>query len=66
MNNPTSQSLPRVLSLDLVAELLGCNRRTVQREIERGKLKAFKAGSLIRVRLEEFERYTQEPIKPTS
>lgn len=62
MNRPVTPPviLPRALTLDQVGEMLTCDRRTVQREIQRGNLKAFRVGSLVRVTLAELERYISE------
>jgi DNA binding domain, excisionase family len=59
MNHPVTPRvvLPRALTLDQVGEMLTCDRRTIQREIQRGNLKAFRVGSLVRVTLAEVERY---------
>lgn len=42
-------SAERLLSVDAVAELAGCSRSLVYREIERGNLPAYKAGTRLRI-----------------
>src|SRR5215207_1453822 len=39
----------RLLSVDAVAELAGCSRSLVYREIERGHLPAYKVGTRLRI-----------------
>lgn len=63
----TSTKSPlQLLTLDQVAEALACNRRTVQREIERKRLRAVKVGSLIRVPVDVVERYVRDQITATA
>ncbi len=57
--NPIITAGLKSLTLDQVAETLACDRRTVQREIQRGNLKGFRVGSLVRVTRAEVERYIE-------
>ena len=41
--------VPEVLTINDAAALLGVERKTVEREIARGKLKAFKVGRCVRI-----------------
>ena len=45
------------LNLKEVAELFGVSERTIQREIETGKLEAFKVGRAYRFKREAIQRY---------
>ena len=45
---------------DELAEAWGVSRKTVQREIKRGELPAFKVGSDWRVKDEEREKYEKK------
>lgn len=47
----------KVLTRAEAAEYLGVCRETVRRELERGKLRGFKAGKHWRVEREELDRY---------
>jgi excisionase family DNA binding protein len=49
----------RPLTVAQVAHRLGCSARTVQREIARGKLRAFRAGSDWRVSPEALVEYQE-------
>lgn len=54
-----------VLSLDEVAELLKVSKRTIQREVEQGKLEAFKVGRALRFTKQAVEEYMQkQKVKP--
>lgn len=50
----------RALSLEQVAEMLQVSERTVIRQINAGKLKAFKVGKSWRFRREAVEAYMRE------
>jgi excisionase family DNA binding protein len=47
------------LRIDELAEQWDVSRRTVEREIKRGELAAFKVGATWRVKAEEISRYEQ-------
>jgi excisionase family DNA binding protein len=53
----------RLLTLDETAELVGVHRRTVEREIRRGRLEVVRiaAGRLVRVREAEARRWAGLP-----
>jgi excisionase family DNA binding protein len=54
-----------VLNLDEVAKLLKVSKRTVQREVELGKLEAFKVGRALRFTKQAVEEYMQnQKVKP--
>lgn len=46
---PRESSADRLLSVDAVAELAGCSRSLVYREIARGNLRAYKVGTRLRI-----------------
>lgn len=46
--------------VDEVAELFDCCRETIEREIKRGRLPAFKVGRTVRVSSEEVESYREK------
>ena len=48
------------VSLSRAAKILGVCVRTVRREIERGKLVAFRVGRSLRIRMSELRRYMEE------
>ena len=45
-----------------VAEMLKTTRRTVYKWIEKGELKSFKAGKLVRIASEDLEDFIGRPI----
>jgi excisionase family DNA binding protein len=49
----------RCVSLREAAEILGVSVRTVRREIERGRLAAFRVGRNLRMRMSELRRYME-------
>jgi excisionase family DNA binding protein len=49
-----------ILDLDGVANLLKVSKRTVQREVEAGKLEAFRVGRSLRFRSEAVEEYMRK------
>jgi excisionase family DNA binding protein len=51
---------PECVSLSRAAKILGVCVRTVRREIERGKLIAFRVGRSLRIRMSELRRYMEE------
>ena len=54
--------MSEILNLDEVAKLLKVSKRTVQREVEAGKLEAFKVGKSLRFRSEAVDEYTKKQI----
>ena len=50
---------PECVSLSRAAKILGVCVRTVRREIERGRLAAFRVGRSLRIRMSELRRYMQ-------
>lgn len=50
-------SVPDVLDVGSVAELLGVNAKTVRREIERGKLACFHVGARVRITKQQLIAY---------
>lgn len=57
MNQSAEETESRCVSLKAAATILGVCVRTVMREIQRGKLKAFRAGRQWRVRLGDLRDY---------
>ena len=54
----------RCLSLKEAGGILGVCVRTVRREIDRGRLAAFRVGRSLRIRMSELRRYMER--EPTS
>jgi len=51
------------VSLSRAAKILGVCVRTVRREIERGRLAAFRVGRSLRIRMSELRRYMEsQPV----
>jgi excisionase family DNA binding protein len=51
------------VSLSRAAQILGVCVRTVRREIERGRLAAFRVGRSLRIRMSELRRYMEsQPV----
>jgi len=48
---------PRYLSADAAAQLAGVKAQTIQRWVRRGDLRGYYAGRVLRIRLDELERY---------
>ena len=48
------------LDMDRVAELLGVTKKTVQREIKRGKLRCFHVGTRVRITKQALVDYVLE------
>jgi excisionase family DNA binding protein len=55
----------KIMTLEQVAEMLDVSERTVMREIEAGKLKAFRVGRSWRVRSEALDEYIRSQESPT-
>lgn len=53
------QGEERCMSLREASRLLGVCVRTVRREIERGRLIAFRVGRSLRIRMSELRRYME-------
>ena len=45
-----------------VAEYLGVTTKTIDREIERGRLRAFRVGSRVRIGIEQVREYIESQI----
>ena len=61
-NNPLS---PKFLDANGIAEWLGVNVTTIYREIERGKLVAYKIGKAFKVKPEDLDAYLEsKKVKP--
>ena len=52
-------AVPLVVDIPYVAELLKCSGKTIQRECQSGRLKAFKVGEMWRIRKDNLIAYTQ-------
>jgi excisionase family DNA binding protein len=50
------------VSLQRAAEVLAVSVRTVRREIDRGKLVAFRVGRNLRIRKSELRRYMESEV----
>lgn len=54
-----------IMSVEDVAKLLEVSERTVTREIQAGKLKAFKVGKSLRITNEALQQYIKsQEVKP--
>ena len=51
--------MDEVLNLEEVSKYLKTSKRTVQREVESGKLKAFRVGKSLRFKKDEVEEYIE-------
>jgi len=51
-------------SVEEVSRMLGCSRRTVVREIQRGRLTAIRVGRLVRVSAQSLTAYVDRPSMP--
>ena len=49
--------MDNLLDIQQAAEILGCHKRTVYREIERERLRCVKVGGMTRFRPSDLERY---------
>lgn len=52
--------MDEVLNLEEVSKYLKASKRTVQREVESGKLKAFRVGKSLRFKKDEVEEYIEK------
>ena len=57
MPDRADSSLPRLLSLEDTAEVLGCSQKTLQRRIKAGELPVIRDGRLVRVHPQDLARY---------
>lgn len=57
MNGESMES--ECVSLSRAAKILGVCVRTVRREVDRGRLRAFRVGRNLRIRLSELRRYME-------
>lgn len=55
---------PECVSLSGAAKILGVCARTVRREIDRNKLRAFRAGRLWKIQMSELRRYMESGAIP--
>jgi excisionase family DNA binding protein len=63
-SGPGDTELDECVSLPRAGKILGVCARTVRREIDRGKLAAFRVGRSVRIRMGELRRYMeQEPVR---
>ena len=53
-----SDEIPFAMDYAKAAELLNVDRKTVQREVKRGNLRAFRVGRAVRISREAFLEYT--------
>lgn len=59
----TTSDVTGVLSINQVADMLGVNRRTVERAIKEGELRAVKRGGRWYIRAQAVEDFlTDEPV----
>jgi excisionase family DNA binding protein len=56
-SSPPGAGLPRLLTRQQVAEILGCSLDTVDRRITQGKLLAVRDGRLVRIPVEDLNAY---------
>lgn len=57
--------MTEILELEEVAKLLKVSKRTVQREVEAGKLEAFRVGRALRFTREAVDEYMRkQKVKP--
>ena len=54
---PAAKDSPRYLSAEAAAQLAGVKAQTIQRWVRRGELRGYFAGRVLRIRLDELERY---------
>ena len=62
MNETSDGDVDQCVSLLRAAKILGVCVRTVRREIERGRLAAFRVGRSLRIRMSELRRYMQQEL----
>ena len=60
--NESTDAADECVSLSRAAKILGVCVRTVRREIERGRLAAFRVGRSLRIRMSELRRYMQQEL----
>lgn len=57
--------MAEILNVEDVAKILRVSKRTVQREVELGRLKAFRVGRALRFKSESVEEYmSNQEVKP--
>lgn len=57
--------MAEILNVEDVAKILKVSKRTVQREVKLGRLKAFSVGRALRFKAEAIEEYMKEQeVKP--
>jgi excisionase family DNA binding protein len=57
--NEKTDAADECVSLSRVAKILGVCVRTVRREVDRGRLAAFRVGRNLRIRMSELRRYME-------
>ncbi len=59
---PKGEAMKKIYTPEEIAENLQASKRTVYRWVEKGELKAFRAGKLIRVTREDLEEFLGRSI----
>jgi excisionase family DNA binding protein len=64
-NEPTREAPPLPLAVDAfeAARMLGVDHKTLRREIDRGRLRGFKVGRLLRIQTAELLAYIRRQEK---
>ena len=65
-DEPVNQSLPRLLTVDLAAPMLGLNARQVREQIWRGNLPHVRIGRHVRIPLRALEQMLEEQLASSS
>jgi excisionase family DNA binding protein len=66
MNETSDGDVDQCVSLLRAAKILGVCVRTVRREIERGKIIAFRVGRNLRIKMSELRRYIERELAGVS
>jgi excisionase family DNA binding protein len=59
VGQPIAELESECVSLSRAAKILGVCVRTLRREIDRGRLSAFRVGRNLRIKLSELQRYME-------
>jgi excisionase family DNA binding protein len=62
LNDPSSQLLVKLLTVNEVADVLGCGRTTVYDLIDKGQLTRIKVGRLTRIPPSEVDRFVRRAM----
>jgi excisionase family DNA binding protein len=62
MNETSDGDVDQCVSLLRAAKILGVCVRTLRREIERGKITAFRVGRNLRIKMSELRRYMEQEL----